>query len=160
MNTKNDPANTSNYLFSVSLFNASTDPNTPLELWQSGTLDVNLSGKPAVTGVLNLSGFYSEPIPFSGGIQPAETGPGTIVSVAGQTSQVQISITAEFEEDGFLYEGTYIAGLVSMLDFSAQETYLYVLQGLSPQSALGKAFRGGSSAPDKRKRSVPPQRSS
>ncbi len=138
-----------NYTFSVSLFDASANPNE-LQVWQSGTLTLDTSSAP-VAGALTLPGYYKEPIPFTGSTVPPNTQAGKIIVASGQSSEAEITFTIVYNYDGFLYSGSYLGGLVSMLDFSAQETYLYVIQGLSPQGPLGATFRGSSGATDKRK---------
>jgi hypothetical protein len=130
-----------NYSFAVGLLDASQNPSA-LQLWQSGTLTLDTASPAALSGVLALPGFYSQPIPFSGS-QVGSTMAGTTIDVSGQSSEAQITATLTYNFDGFLYSGSYIAGLVSMLDYGAQETYLYVVQGLSPQGPFGAQFRSG-----------------
>ena len=127
---------TTNYTFSVGLLTASPNPDE-LQLWQSGTLTLDTSSSSSVAGALSLPGYYQEPIPFEGATVPPETQAGTIVVAAGQSSEAQIEITLAYRYDGFLYSGSYVAGMVSLLDYSAQETYTYVIQGLSPQGPFG-----------------------
>jgi hypothetical protein len=127
-----------NYTFSVSLLNASPNPDE-LQLWQSGTLTLDTSSSPTVTGALALPGYYQEPIAFTGSEVPPETQAGTIVVVSGQSSEAQIECTFPYRYDGFLYDGSYLGGIVSLLDYSAQETYTYVIQGFSPQGPFGGA---------------------
>ena len=148
-----------NYTFSISLLDASQNSNT-LTVWQSGTLTVDTGSAPAVSGALTLPDYYKEPIPYEGTIVPPETMSGTIVTGSGESSEAQITFTLVYRHDGFLYIGTYLGGIVSMLDFSAQETYTYVIQGLTPQGPYGTAQRGGTVSVDKRKASISAQRSS
>ncbi len=139
------------YLFSVSLLDASENPNI-LSVWQSGTMALDTSQPAAVTGVLNLPGFYKEPIPFSGATVPPGTQAGTIISVTGQSSEAEITLSLVYNLDGFLYDGSYLGGLASILDYGAQETYLYVIQGLSPQGSLGTVLKTMAAAAGKRSR--------
>lgn len=141
---------TTNYAFAVSLLDASANPDA-LGVWQSGTLALDTGAPEAVTGVLTLPGFYSDPIPFSGSTVPPDTMAGTIVAASGQSAEAEITLTVDYRFDGFLYSGSYVAGLISILDYNAQETYLYVVQGLSPQGPFGATFRGDPEAADKRK---------
>src|SRR6185295_4589956 len=120
---------TTNSTFAVSLFDANGHPDS-LEVWQSGTMTLDTSSPASVTGTLTLPGFYQEPIPFTGSEVPPETMAGTIVVASGQSSEAEITQTIAYRFDGFLYNGSYVAGLVSLLDYNAQETYLYVIQGL------------------------------
>ena len=73
---------------------------------------------------------------------PPGTQAGTTVVAKGKSSEVQMELTIVYNYDGFLYNGSYLGGMVSMLDFSAQETYLYVIQGVSPRGPFGATFRG------------------
>ena len=148
-----------NYTFSISLLDASQNSNT-LAVWQSGTLTLDTTSGSPVSGVLTLPDYYKEPVPYSGTTVPPDTMSGTIVTASGQSSEVQITFTLSYRDDGFLYEGTYLGGIMSMLDFNAQETYTYVMQGLSPQGPFGMAQRGGAVSVDKRKASISAQRSS
>jgi hypothetical protein len=139
-----------NYTFSVSLFDANMNPSE-LQVWQSGTLTLDTSSAGSVAGVLTLPGYYKEPIPFNGSTVPPDSMSGPPVIASGESSEVEITFTITYRYDGFLYDGSYLAGLVSMLDYSAQETYLYVIQGLSPQGPFGATFRGSLGSADKRK---------
>jgi hypothetical protein len=141
---------TTHYTFSVSLFDASKNPNG-LQVWQSGTLTLDTSSATSVTGALTLAGFYKEPIAFNGTVVPSNTSTGTTVDASGESSEAQITFTIAYNYDGFLYNGSYLGGLVSVLDYSAQETYLYVIQGLSSQGPFGATLREGSGGADKRK---------
>ena len=134
------------YTFSISLLQAGYNSNE-LEVWQSGTLTLDSAVN---SGELSLPGFYKEPIPFEGSTVPPQTQAGTIVVAQGQSSEVQMELTFVYNYDGFLYNGSYLGGTVSMLDYAAQETYLYVIQGISPQGPYGATFRGTPGAPDKR----------
>jgi len=140
-----------NYTFNVGLLNASPDPNE-LQLWQSGTLTLDTASDASVSGVLTLPGYYKEPIPFSGSKVPPDTMAGQTVNATGQSAEAEITLAATYNYDGFLYDGSYLGGLISMLDYSAQETYLYVIQGFSPQGPFGAAFRGKAGAADERKK--------
>ncbi len=132
-----------NYSFSVGLLDASPNPNQ-LQPWQSGTLALDTSSPEAVTGELTLPDYYQEAIPFEGSEVPPQTQAGTIVVASGQSSEAQIELTVAYRYDGFLYDGSYVGGLVSILDYAAQETFIYVIQGFSPQGPFGAVFRGGS----------------
>lgn len=134
------------YTFSVSLLDASVNPNG-LQVWQSGTLTLD-SG--SVTGALALPGFYKDPIPYEGSAASPSTSAGTTIEASGKSAEAQITFTLTYDFDGFLFNGSYLGGLISVLDYGAQETYLYVIQGLSSQSPSGATFRGGSKAADKR----------
>lgn len=140
-----------NYSFSVGLLDASPNPNE-LQLWQSGTLSLDTSSSEAVTGELTLPGYYKEAIAFDGSEVPPNTQAGTIVVASGQSSEAQIELTVSYRYDGFLYDGSYVGGLVSILDYSAQETYIYVIQGFTPQGPFGATFRGG---PESARRPAP-----
>lgn len=128
------------YTFSVGLLNASPDPNE-LQVWQSGTLTLDIASPEAVTGALTLPGYYKDPIPFNGSAPAPDTMSGTVILATGQSSEAEITFTISYKYDGFLYDGSYLGGLVSMLDYSAQETYLYVIQGFSPQGPFSTASR-------------------
>jgi len=132
---------TTNCTFAVSLFDASGSSDS-LGVWQSGTMTLDTSSPESVTGSLTLPGFYQEPIPFTGSEVPPETMAGTIVVASGQSSEAEITQTIAYRFDGFLYSGSYVAGLVSLLDYNAQETYLYVIQGLSPYGPSGESEAG------------------
>lgn len=134
------------YTFSVSLLDASVSPNG-LQVWQSGTLTLD-SG--SVTGALELPDFYKYPIPYEGSAVSPSTLAGTTIEASGKSAEAQITFTVTYDFDGFLFNGSYLGGLISVLDYGAQETYLYVIQGLSSQSPSGAIFRGGSTAADKR----------
>jgi hypothetical protein len=140
-----------NFTFNAGLFdgNPLNNPNPDaLQLWQSGTLTLDDS---SVSGVLSLPGYYKEPIPFTGSKVPPNQQSGTIIVASGKSSEVEIEFTISYGYDGFLYSGSYLGGLVSMLDYSAQETYLYVINGISPDGPFGAKFRGSAGATDKRK---------
>jgi hypothetical protein len=141
----------SNYTFSISLLNATSDPNSGLQIWQSGTLAWDTTSAHLVSGSISLPGFYTEQIDFQGTSSDCATG--TLINASGKSSQAEITFSIVYNFDGFLYSGSYLGGLASMLDFNAQETYLYVMQGLSPQGPYGDAKRGGSKATDDRKAS-------
>jgi len=132
---------TTNSTFAVSLFDASGGSDS-LAPWQSGTMTLDTSSPESVTGSLTLPDFYQEPIPFTGSEVPPETMAGTIVVASGQSSEAEITQTIAYRFDGFLYNGSYVAGLVSLLDYNAQETYLYVIQGLSPSGPSGESEGG------------------
>jgi hypothetical protein len=137
---------TTTYTFSVSLFDASANPNG-LQVWQSGTLTLDTASN---TGALALPDFYQDPIPYEGSTVSPATLAGTIIEASGKSAEAQITFTVTYNFDGFLYNGSYVGGLISVLDYAAQETYLYVIQGLSAQSPWGASVRGGSTAADKR----------
>lgn len=137
---------TTTYTFSVSLFDASANPNG-LQVWQSGTLTFDTD---SITGALALPGFYKDPIPYEGSAVSPSTSAGTTIKASGKSTEAQITFTVTYDFDGFLFNGSYVGGLISMLDYGAQETYLYVIQGLSSQGPSGASFRGGSTAVDKR----------
>ena len=139
-----------NYTFSVSLLDASANPSE-LQVWQRGTLTLDTSSSESVAGALTLPGYYKEPIPFNGSKVLPDEMSGTPVIASGKSSEAEITFTITYKYDGFLYDGSYLGGLVSMLDYSAQETYLYVIQGLSPQGPFAATFRGSSGSADKRK---------
>jgi hypothetical protein len=134
------------YIFAVSLFDANAHPDS-LEVWQSGTMTLDTSSPESVTGILTLPGYYQDPIPFTGSEVPPQTQAGTIVVASGQSSEAEITQTIAYRFDGFLYSGSYLAGLVSLLDYNAQETYLYVIQGLSPDGPFGESEAGGKRGP-------------
>ena len=136
-----------NYTFSASLLNASPNPDE-LQVWQSGTLTLDTSSPSSVTGALTLPDYFNEPIPFTGSEVPPETMAGTIVVVSGQSSEAQIECTFSYRYDGFLYDGSYVGGIVSLLDYSAQETYTYILQGFSPQGPFGGSSRASAESTD------------
>lgn len=138
----------SQYTFSVGLFEANAGSGG-LQVWQSGTLTLDTSSPASLNGVLTLQGFYPEPIPFVGTSAPVQEQAGITVTASGKTDEAQIDLTLTYNFDGFLYSGSYIGGLVSILDTQAEETYLYVLQGLSPQGPFGAKDRSAS-AVDKR----------
>lgn len=138
------------YTFAVSLLDASQDPNQ-LNVWQSGTMTLDTGAHSMVAGSLALPGYYGQPIPFSGSTVPPNTQAGTIVVGSGESSEARLEITFSYNFDGFLFSGSYLGGLASILDYNAQETYLYVIQGLSSQAPEGATFRGTPGAADKRK---------
>ncbi len=138
-----------NYTFSVSLFDASQNPNE-LQVWQSGTLTIDSLSPQSVEGVLTLPGVFG-PISYAGPISPGGGSGWTRVSGSGQTSEAQISFVITYGVDGFLYVGSYLAGLITIYVPSAQESYLYIFQGFSPQFASGAKSRGSAKAVDKRK---------
>jgi hypothetical protein len=139
---------TTNYSFSVSLFDASANPNA-LQPWLSGcTLTLDSA---SLEGALTLPGYLHEPVPFSGSTVPPGTEAGTTVVASGKTAEAQIAFTIVYNFDGFLYNGSYLAGLLSLYSPAAQESYLYVLQGLSPQGPFGAKSRGSAGVVDKRK---------
>jgi hypothetical protein len=140
-----------NYTFTVSLLEASEN-GSKLEVWQNGTLTLETSSSASLSGALTLPGYYNEPIPFNGSTEPPNTMAGTIVGASGKSSEAEITFTITYNYDGFLYDGSYLGGLVSMLDYDAQETYFYVIQGLSPQGPFGSTFRGYPDAKNKRRR--------
>lgn len=139
-----------NYTFAVNLLDASANPTT-LAVWQSGTLTLDLSAPDSVTGALTIPGFYTESIPFSGSALQPSTLSGTTITAAGENTEAAISLTIDTSYDGFLYSGSYLGGLVNILDNAAEESYLYVIQGLSPQGGAGAVFRGNADGMDKRK---------
>jgi hypothetical protein len=124
------------YTFAVSLLDAGYPPNGGLQIWQSGTLTLVTTSAPAVSGTLSLPGFYAEQLLFEG--TTSEVAGGTLVNATGKSSEAQITFSFVYNFDGFLYSGSYLGGTANMLDFSAQETYLYVIQGLSPQGPFGE----------------------
>lgn len=134
------------YTFSVSLFDASGNQKG-LQVWQSGTWTLDTA---SMTGALALPGFYNDPIPYEGSTVSPSTSAGTTIEASGKSAEAQITFTVTYNFDGFLYNGSYVGGLISVLDYAAQETYLYVIQGLSSQSPSGASLRGGSTAAEKR----------
>lgn len=130
---------TTSYTFSVNLL-YTYDGQPGLLLWQSGTMTLDLAASPAVTGVLTLPDLGA-PIPFSGSVTAMPGYAPPAVAAAGQNSQNQIELTCTYLSDGVVYEGTYIGGLVDILD--SEEWNPYVLQGYSPQGPFGADAQAG-----------------
>ena len=142
-----------NYTFAVTLLDASANPNV-LGTWQSGTVTLEISPANTVTGSLTIPGFYKDVIPFRGTVVQPSTASGTTVTAQGESVEASITLSINVAGDGFLYNGSYLGGLLSILDNAAQETYLYVVQGLSPQSP-DVVSRQKTDEGDKRKPRVP-----
>jgi len=117
--------------FALNLVQA--DPQTgKLQIWQSGTIAWVIGAQtPPVQGTIRLPGYYKTDITFEG--TTSQTTAGTILIASGGSNEVQVDFTIAYKTDGFLFTGSYLGGLMNLLDFSAQETYLYIMEGLSPQ---------------------------
>ena len=112
--------------FQIALYDRS-----PLQLWQAGTLELEQNGD-EVAGTLSIPGFYSESIPVAGTI--SNEGNYELVSAQGKSSQMQVQFWIMLRYDGFLTSSTFCGGLSQILDYQAQETYLYVMQGATPST--------------------------
>jgi hypothetical protein len=125
------------YTFATTLFDASQNQST-LQPWLTGTsLSFDATAPEGITGTLMLTGYLKEPVPFTGTtIQPG-TLAGSTLLLSGKSTEAEISLTLTYHFDGFLFDGSYIAGLLNILDIGAEETYLYVIQGQSAQGPDG-----------------------
>jgi hypothetical protein len=124
--------NNYNYTFTFSLLNV-TDPNAGIQVWQSGTLTLDVTEPSNISGSISLPGFYKESIPFKGTAADSSEGTGTLVNASGSSSEAEADLALIFNYDGFLYNGSLLGGIASILDNAAQETSLYIAQGFSPQ---------------------------
>jgi hypothetical protein len=111
------------YVFNVVLLDGS-----PLAVWQPGTLALQVSGSIA-RGSLSIPGFYKETMALAGTTSQSIGQTGTLVYVSGKTSEMSGDFAFIYSFDGFLTTADFLGGMASILDFGAQETYLYVLQG-------------------------------
>lgn len=136
---KNRISNTMNthYVFTTTLFDASANQSTLQPFLTGTTLTFDASVPDNVTGALMLTGYLNEPVPFTGTTTEPGTAAGSTLVLSGHSSEAQITLTLTYNFDGFLYDGSYVGGLLSILDFAAQETYLYVIQGQSAQGPGG-----------------------
>lgn len=114
------------YSFNISLLNL-----VPLEVWQTGTMTLLVGDENNATGTFNLPGYYTEPVNFGGPTNNKFSDVGLLIQGDGSTSEMDLSLTFLIQEDGFLAQATYLGGMVSILDKSAQETYPYVIQGVA-----------------------------
>lgn len=124
--------NNYNYTFTLNLLNV-TDPSAGIQVWQSGTLTLDVADPANVNGSLSLPDYYKEVINFQGTAAESSAGAGDVVNATGSTSEAEVNLTVLFSFDGFLYNGSLLGGLVSILDNGSEETFLYIAQGFSPQ---------------------------
>lgn len=110
-------------------FNLSLLDQVPLQIWQSGTLTLSVDDSNQVSGNISLPDYYKNPIPFQGTATNSFGQTGTLVGADGSSSEAEVNLAFIFRHDGFLTNGTFLGGMATLLDFQAQETYLYVMQG-------------------------------
>jgi hypothetical protein len=125
------------YSFAIALLNASGDGSSGLNPWQSGTLEIDDSHAPAISGQLTLPGDLSEPIRIDGEIVDGGT-QATTFTAKGQGGRAMVELSLAYGSDQMVYTGTYLAGMANLLD-SGQEWLFYVVQGLCPQAPPGVA---------------------
>lgn len=135
MTTDDTSDNTSDYTFTFSLLWV-PDQDSGIQVWQSGTLGVNVATPSNVSGSISLPGFYNEDITFQG--TAVESLAGTLVNASGGSSEVEARLSFIFNFDGFIYSGSLLGGMASILNYNAQETYLYIMQGFSPQGPFSR----------------------
>ena len=110
-------------------FNLSLLDQTPLQIWRSGTLTLSVDDSNNVSGSISLPDYYQNPIPFRGTAANSFGQTGMLVGAEGSSSEAEVNLAFICRVDGFLTNGTFLGGMATILDFQAQETYLYVMQG-------------------------------
>jgi hypothetical protein len=122
------------YTFSVSLLQGG-----PLQVWQTGTLNLAVDSSNNAACTLTIPGYYSDPFILNGTASPNQGQAGTFVFATGgspQSDDTEIAFMYTF--DGFLYDCTYLGGTLYILDNAAQEGYKYVIQGYTCKNAKPK----------------------
>ena len=122
-----------NYTFKFSFLN-SLDPNAGMNVVYTGTLTLNVADPSAVSGTLNFDSIFTQPLDIEGA-SAGDYQTGTLVNASGSSSEAQIDLSFIFAPDGSAGGGndSLLGGMVSLLDFSAQETNPYIIQAVAPQ---------------------------
>lgn len=123
------------YTFNVSLLQGG-----PLQVWQTGTLNLAVDSSDNVKCTLTIPGFYKDPFTLEGTSSPNQGGQaGSVVVAQGSSPESDnTEIVFSYTFDGFLYDCTYLGGTIYILDNAAQEGYKYVIQGYTCKDAKPK----------------------
>ncbi|HEX8620543.1 MAG TPA: hypothetical protein VF718_01090 [Allosphingosinicella sp.] len=109
----------------------------------SGTLTLDDGAAPAVNGVLTLSDLQA-PIPFSGTLAAAPDIQGLLFTATGQGGRAMAELSLSYGSDNIVFAGSYLGGLINLLDPRQQEWLYYIVQGMAPEAPRAGAVGSGS----------------
>lgn len=130
------------YTFNVNLL--WSNGSGGLDVGQTGTLTLDDGAAPTVTGVLALTGESQVSIPFSGSFATQGVA-APVFTATGLSGRWSAEFSLSYGSDQIVYDGTYLGGLINLLDPGQEEWLYYIVQGMSPQ---GPSPRAAGSADD------------
>jgi hypothetical protein len=108
-------------------FNMTLLSGDPLKTWRTGTMAITIDNE-KVTGSVTIDNEYPD-IELSGTVGGQCGMTGTQVCASGKSEKAEGDFFFSYRYDGFLADSTYMGGTAHILDYNAQESYTYVLQG-------------------------------
>lgn len=125
--------NNYNYTFTFSLLDVGDDPNTGMRIVYSGTFILNVADPMVVTGAITFDSYFTKVIDFQGTATQSFEDTGTLINASGSSSEAQINLAFIFNDDGEMGNDSLLGGMTTIYDVGAEESNLYIIQGVAPQ---------------------------